>query len=186
MDVCIIAPNREVSRFLKLTGEQHRLPGEAESETVGLCFDPSGTRLYFGSQRGFGFGVVYEVTGPFRAARSKPATPGAPLGLDVSKRLRTSKFLRRGLPVALTLDQAATVRLQLTAKLGDKRVILASEVREVGRGPETIALRPGKGLRKRLNQRRRIKARLVLRVETPGAPTRVLCRTVRLRGKRTG
>jgi hypothetical protein len=39
------------------------------SEITGLAFDPSGTRLYFSSQRGpapGGAGITYEVTGPFR------------------------------------------------------------------------------------------------------------------------
>ena len=47
------------------------------SETVGLTFDPSGTRLYFGSQRAFGTGVVYEVTGPFRGPRAAAAPPSS-------------------------------------------------------------------------------------------------------------
>ena len=38
-----------------------------KSEITGPAFDPSGTRLYFSSQRGKnGFnGITYEVTGPF-------------------------------------------------------------------------------------------------------------------------
>ena len=39
-------PEREVSRFLKMTGSDH--PG---SETVGITFEPGGTRMYVGSQR---------------------------------------------------------------------------------------------------------------------------------------
>ncbi|MDO8211730.1 alkaline phosphatase PhoX [Conexibacter sp. CPCC 206217] len=78
MDVCIISPEREVARFLKLTGDQHFLGGELTSETVGLCFDPSGTRLYLGSQRAWLTGAVYEISGPFRTER--PATGGRPDG----------------------------------------------------------------------------------------------------------
>ena len=56
-----------VSRFAKLTGAEHGDPGsEAASEVAGVCFNPSGDRMYFASQRAFGVGVVYEVTGPFR------------------------------------------------------------------------------------------------------------------------
>lgn len=44
--------------------------GQDESEITGPVFDPSGTRLYFSSQRGFGgdffaSGITYEVSGPF-------------------------------------------------------------------------------------------------------------------------
>ena len=44
-----------------------KIKGHKKSETTGPAFDPSGTRLYFSSQRGKnGFtGITYEVTGPF-------------------------------------------------------------------------------------------------------------------------
>lgn len=42
-----------------------QVPGHATSEVTGPAFDPSGTRLYFSSQRGPGGGWTYEVTGPF-------------------------------------------------------------------------------------------------------------------------
>jgi len=45
-----------------------RVVGHPGSELTGPAFDPSGTRLYFSSQRGWdGRGVTYEVTGPFVA-----------------------------------------------------------------------------------------------------------------------
>jgi uncharacterized protein len=75
-DIAIITPQVDrrhgkrapkVSRFVKLTGPQHGDPStEAVSEVAGVCFDPGGDRLYFSSQRAFGSGVTYEVTGPFR------------------------------------------------------------------------------------------------------------------------
>lgn len=45
-----------------------RVVGEDESEITGPAFDPSGTRLYFSSQRGgpAELGTTFEVTGPFR------------------------------------------------------------------------------------------------------------------------
>jgi uncharacterized protein len=61
LDIVMITPDRVVARFLKLTGAQH-----TRSEITGPALDPSGRRLYFSSQRGFGRGVTYEVTGPFR------------------------------------------------------------------------------------------------------------------------
>ena len=44
-----------------------RVVGHKKSEITGPAFDPSGTRLYFSSQRGKnGFtGITFEVTGPF-------------------------------------------------------------------------------------------------------------------------
>ena len=44
-----------------------RIKGHGKSEVTGPAFDPSGTRLYFSSQRGKNNfnGITYEVTGPF-------------------------------------------------------------------------------------------------------------------------
>ena len=83
LQLVIITPQREVAAFLQLAGPQHGT-GEAVSEVTGPTFDPSGTRLYFSSQRAAGLGAVYEVTGPFRgggspsagAVRPVPAQPG--------------------------------------------------------------------------------------------------------------
>jgi uncharacterized protein len=85
IDICLLTPDRTISRFLALVGRQH-----AGSEACGVVFAPSGRRMYFGSQRATApgqppqisdaSGAVYEVTGPFRLDR--PATgdvaPGAP------------------------------------------------------------------------------------------------------------
>jgi uncharacterized protein len=78
-DVCLITPGgrngrgrRTVARFAKVTGPQHGDPDtEASSELAGVCFDPRGERMYFSSQRAYGPGVVYEVTGPFRRRRRR-------------------------------------------------------------------------------------------------------------------
>ncbi len=77
MEIGMITPpdpvtgERTVAPFCQLTGPNHVL-----SEMVGVVFDPSGTRMYFGSQRAYRFspslpeqgsrGAIYEVTGPFR------------------------------------------------------------------------------------------------------------------------
>lgn len=46
-----------------------QLVGQDTSEITGPAFDPSGTRLYFSSQRAGGLagGITYEITGPFHA-----------------------------------------------------------------------------------------------------------------------
>ena len=56
-----------------------RCTDNPDSEVTGPAFDPSGTRLYFSSQRGGpdGLGRTYEVTGPFRAARPRTSTETA-------------------------------------------------------------------------------------------------------------
>jgi secreted PhoX family phosphatase len=83
-----------------------RVTGQDGSELAGQAFDPSGTRLYFSSQRGGGKGITYEVTGPFRqpaasagavSASMLPAVsvaPGAALALAAAGaawRVRTRK-----------------------------------------------------------------------------------------------
>jgi len=71
IDMGVIAPDRSVARFMSVTGRQHR-----GSELTGVTFDPSGARMFVASQRAFaesdlepGPGAIYEITGPFRAAR---------------------------------------------------------------------------------------------------------------------
>jgi uncharacterized protein len=69
IDIGLIARDGRVSRFLSATGPQH-----AGSELTGVTFDPSGSRMYFASQRAFGTGetvgpgAIYEVSGPFRGS----------------------------------------------------------------------------------------------------------------------
>ena len=67
MEICIITPDRQVASFLRLDATVHAGIPEMGNETVGVTFDPSGRRLYFGAQRSFGRGVVYEISGPFRS-----------------------------------------------------------------------------------------------------------------------
>jgi uncharacterized protein len=63
MDICLLTRERELARFLRLTGH-------GGSEITGPAFNPAGDRLYFSSQRGSsndGVGVTFEVSGPFRS-----------------------------------------------------------------------------------------------------------------------
>ena len=61
IDIGVITRDREVSKFLSVTGPKH-----VGSELTGVAFDPSGSRLYFSSQRAeHNRGAVYEVSGPF-------------------------------------------------------------------------------------------------------------------------
>ncbi len=89
MEVVMITADGVVAPFAQITGAEHE-----DSEVTGPCFDPSGQRLYFSSQRGptprspkellpesqievpGGGGITYEVTGPFRGAESaEPTSP---------------------------------------------------------------------------------------------------------------
>jgi secreted PhoX family phosphatase len=64
MQIIAITPFRKILPILKIVGHD-------DSEITGPAFDPSGTRLYFSSQRGSRGvsedGVTFEVTGPFLA-----------------------------------------------------------------------------------------------------------------------
>jgi secreted PhoX family phosphatase len=75
MEICLITPDRVVAPFLRLGNVDGSVAADHEaSEMVGVVFDPTGTRMYFGSQRAYPYvagtpaadGAVYEVTGPFR------------------------------------------------------------------------------------------------------------------------
>ena len=192
LDVCIIAPDGQIARFLKMTGADH-----AGSEVIGLTFDPSGTRFYVGSQRyGAGAGAVWEITGPFRPYTPPPAPPPptpppappapTPLGLTIARRISIATLIRRGLTIALTLDKASTVRFRLTARITTKgrrrTVTLASATRKPGAGATTLRLKPTKAGAKLLRGRRRqITATLEVRITTPGSPVRTLRRSVSLR-----
>ena len=62
MEIVAILPSGELKVILAVDGQD-------KSEIAGPAFDPSGTRLYFSSQRGGAKagGITYEVTGPFHA-----------------------------------------------------------------------------------------------------------------------
>ena len=142
-DVCLITPEFEISRFLKLDPELHAGPPGgspiADNELVGVVFDPSGTRLHFGVQRSFGVGtdqiprgVVYEVEGPFRGPASgwggtgggdvpggasdggEPGSPQAQDGTAPSLRLRARKRMR----VRRFLDEGLPISVVLDEPAG--------------------------------------------------------------------
>jgi secreted PhoX family phosphatase len=61
----VLEPSHAVGRFLSISGSEHK-----GSELTGVAFSPSGQRLYFSSQRARENGAIYEVSGPFRRART--------------------------------------------------------------------------------------------------------------------
>ncbi len=60
-----------------------RINGQSGTEVTGPCFDPTGTRMFFSSQRGTadGGGITYEVTGPFETGTPDPEIPEVPLSI---------------------------------------------------------------------------------------------------------
>jgi secreted PhoX family phosphatase len=123
LDLCLITPEREVARFLTFDKRRH-----VDTELVGVTFDPSGTRLYIGSQRSFGVGALYEVSGPFRLppAPTRPPSFERPLRDGVTEagaadllrvRARTSVGARGlaapGLGVRIALREPCVVRTTL-------------------------------------------------------------------------
>ena len=69
------ADGRVIAPFLQLDGSQHAPAPEFGNETTGVVFDPSGTRMYFSAQRSYGFGALYEITGPFRRDKTDLREP---------------------------------------------------------------------------------------------------------------
>jgi secreted PhoX family phosphatase len=70
MELVLVDASGRVQALLQCT--------DTGSELTGPAFDPSGTRLYFSSQRGGpeGFGRTFEVTGPFRTAEPPKTDTG--------------------------------------------------------------------------------------------------------------
>jgi uncharacterized protein len=124
----IITREREAARFLTVSGPSH-----AGSELAGVIFDPSGTRMYFSSQRQNGTGAVYEVTGPFRldpppeaaagTGDAEPLDPNAPVGpaalghmglkISAARRVTLSTLLRRGILINVSVRRPGEVTVAL-------------------------------------------------------------------------
>lgn len=163
LEVCVITPEREVAAFLQVTG-----PQDDQSEITGPIFDPSGTRFFFSSQRAFGPGAIYEITGPFRLNRPPERFPPR-MRVDVPDSVALGRLLSRGLPVRVRVNRAAQISLAvhtartLPAGRGRsaiysrkaRRVTLARGRRRLASGGEIeIRLRPGRTRRRTLRRRK--------------------------------
>jgi Bacterial protein of unknown function (DUF839) len=138
MEIVLITPKRVVAPFCRLGFPDGSVaPDHQASEMAGVVFDPSGTRMYFSSQRAYPYvpgtpaadGALYEVEGPFRLPkRGVPASWmfGPPAG----ERADGADYLTGGLvvdapaevpvtlsgasvPVSVKLERAGTVYLVL-------------------------------------------------------------------------
>ena len=198
-DICLLTPNLEISRFLKLHPDIHAGPPEGspfeDNETVGVVFDPSGERMYFGAQRSFPVagvdalpaGVVYEVSGPFRTAGGGTRDHRAPgMRLRVRKQMRIGHFLRAGIPIGFDLDEPAGVRAKLTMAVKrpdgrrSRRTLATAAPTVTVRDRVGLRLEPTKSAKRLLARRRSAQVRLELTATDRAGNTSVLRRTVRL------
>jgi uncharacterized protein len=160
MEICVIEPGGAVAPFLRLVGEAAEGLPERGNELAGVIFDPSGDRMYFAAQRAYGFGAIYEVSGPFRAGRPTPAplAAGAPtnagprgLRVRVPRRISLAALRRSGLPVEIRVDGPTALRVALrTDDLHRVRGARGSTER-----PRTVTLD-----RRRLRAQRTVRVRL--------------------------
>jgi secreted PhoX family phosphatase len=141
MEIVLITPKRVVAPFCRLGFPDGSVAADHEgSEMCGVVFDPSGTRMYFSSQRAYPHvpgtpaadGALYEVEGPFRLPKGGvPASWvfGPPAGeredsadyltdgvaglvVDVPTKVSITP-LSSVLSAGVTLARAATVHLVL-------------------------------------------------------------------------
>jgi secreted PhoX family phosphatase len=191
LDISIITPDGEVAKFAHLDGAMHGDPStEASSEMTGPSFDPSGTRLYFASQRAFVTGAVYEITGPFRtlsaAAPGPSPSPSEELRLRIHAYRRTlrSRVRREGLRVGVAPSETADVVAVLRAPVGAKgsNVTLASARRAALTGKAKLTLKPTSKGRSYLARRGKpVKATLVATATTTDSKRDVVERSIELR-----
>ena len=197
MEIVMITPDRVVAPFCKLTGE-----AAANSEMAGVIFDPSGTRMYFSSQRAFGLGAVYEVSGAFRAGAGGAPQPGrARTGSGGRLRLKVSvrravglrRLLGQGLEVSVSASRPATLEIGLTTP--DLRTVPGERgssrrprttrlarrmVRLRGAGRRRVRLRLGRGAATKLRRHGGVTARLTVQGRDTTGNVAVVLRTVRV------
>jgi uncharacterized protein len=173
-DICMITPEFEVTRFLKLDPVKHAGPSDPNpfkgNETVGVVFSPDGERMYFGAQRSFPIagllpaGVVYEISGPFR--QTAPSGSGSHgLRIRVKPGKQIGKFLRNGLPLELRLDQPSGVVATLRAKSADSKgkrgfTIAKASSSVALDNAAALQLHPTRRAARLLRNRRKVTARL--------------------------
>jgi len=203
MEICVIEPDGTVAPFLQLTGEAAAGPADRGNELAGVIFDPSHRRLYFSAQRAFGFGAVYEVTGPFHGAGvATPAPAAAPapapagperqrVRFEAPARVRLDRAITRGLAVELRLDDAESVVVALRSdelgRVPGKRgstarphTVTLARARRTARGTLTVHLRIDKAGARRLRGRRSTPARITVVAHGRDGRARVATRAVKI------
>lgn len=177
IDMGIVTPEGEVARFLTASGSQHEM-----SELAGVCFDPSGKRMYFASQRSFGGpGALFEVTGPFREAAQNPVPVGGGLRLAAyaARTVAIPAFMGRGMAVELRVNQAATGVVAIRTKVDGRTVTLGRTTATLEAGkPLRVRLRPSRGARAALRGRSSVDAYIRSTIRA-GAVKKAFTRDVR-------
>jgi secreted PhoX family phosphatase len=121
MEICLITSKRVVAPFCRLGFPDGSVAPEHEgSEMVGVVFDPSGRRMYFGSQRAYPHvpgtpaadGALYEVEGPFRLPK-RGVPEGWVFGPPAGEREDGATLLTGEVP-GLRVDAPAKVRVTLS------------------------------------------------------------------------
>jgi sugar lactone lactonase YvrE len=169
LDIGLLTPEGEVARFLTATGMQHE-----QSELTGVCFDPSGKRMYFAAQRSLGGpGAVFEVTGPFR--ERQPAVPvggGLRLRAHAGKTGQIDRFRSKGMNVEVTANRDVRAKVSVRATIGGKETNLARVVADMKAGePKRVRLVPTKRGRALLRGRTSLNARVAVSAKHAGTGT---------------
>ena len=148
-DICLITTEGVIARFVHMDGFQHGEPStDASSETTGPSFDPTGTRLYFASQRAYVSGAVYEVTGPWRRRTAPPEPdPGKPrprpgplplrFRIEAFHDLKARRLPEHGMRVSLIPSQRVDAEVVLRAprrnrRKGQSRWVVLGRVKRKG------------------------------------------------------
>jgi hypothetical protein len=200
MEICVIEPGGMVAPFLRLVGEAAEGLPERGNELAGVVFDPSGDRLYFAAQRAYGFGAVYEVTGPFRAGEPAPAplAAGAPaadrpgLKVRVPRRISLASLRRSGLPVEVRVDGPTAVHVALRTDALSRvagargstarpRTVTLDRRRVRARRTARVRLRVSAAEARRLRGARPLTLHVAMSARGEDGVTRVAQRRVRLR-----
>ena len=180
LNICLITPEREVAAFMQATGSEHNVTKETRSEITGPAFDPSGTRLYFSSQRAFGPGVIYEVTGPFRRESRDVLVPD--LRLDVPSAAALPTVRARGLLVAVRSPEPASITVALRAVVGGRKRTLARTTGRLDkRGTLRLRLRLTRSGRTAIRTRRSLATTVSARAVDGSGNSRTVVEPVRLR-----
>jgi uncharacterized protein DUF839 len=200
MEICVIEPSGTVAPFLRLTGEAAVGLPDRGNELAGVIFDPSGDRLYFSAQRAFGFGAIYEVTGPFHSGAAAPAAPKAGhapgakrtrLHVRAPRRISLAALGRRGLPVTIRTDGPARISVALRTddlhsvpgKRGsDRRPFTVTLARRRFRAARrSLRLRVSRAETRALRAARPATLQVAVTARFPGGVTRVDVLRVRVR-----
>ena len=172
------ADGRVIAPFLQLDGSQHTSSPEFGNEVTGVVFDPSGTRMYFSAQRSYGFGALYEVTGPFRRDKTDMRQPT--LRVEAPESARFRRLRKRGIPIDVIVDEPSRVRATLRVPGERPRRIARKRAKIAGGERTTLRLKARKKAAARLDGMEAANAELVVRAIDGAGNRRRIVRSVAL------